>query len=260
MTSVLRGALAASVTPLRDHGTAVDDDAFGPLADFFVDAGLDGILALGYSRRGDPPPRRGASSRCRSLPAGVGSTAPDRSALRRADHRGHRGARGPRCRGRRGRRRGHRPAVLQARRERPSTRTSSPPRWRAHRCRSTCTSSRRRPAMRSLRPCSSAFATTWRTSSASRCRTRPGSGSGEYVLARLRHLRRPRVADRDGMAHGAPSARSRPSRRHFRVRSRRSSASRPPRGQPGSASFAPSSSAFRVRPRSSASSRFRAFP
>ncbi len=52
MTSVLRGALAASVTPLRDHGTAVDDDAFGPLADFFVDAGLDGILALGTAGEG----------------------------------------------------------------------------------------------------------------------------------------------------------------------------------------------------------------
>ena len=52
MTSVLRGALAASVTPLRDHGTAVDDDAFGPLVDFFVDAGLDGILALGTAGEG----------------------------------------------------------------------------------------------------------------------------------------------------------------------------------------------------------------
>jgi dihydrodipicolinate synthase/N-acetylneuraminate lyase len=52
VTSVLRGALAASVTPLRDHGTAVDDDAFGPLADFLVDAGLDGILALGTAGEG----------------------------------------------------------------------------------------------------------------------------------------------------------------------------------------------------------------
>ena len=52
MTSVLRGALAASVTPLRGHGTEIDDDAFGPLADFFVDAGLDGILALGTAGEG----------------------------------------------------------------------------------------------------------------------------------------------------------------------------------------------------------------
>ena len=48
----LRGVLAASVTPLREHGSAVDDDAFGPLADFFVDAGLDGILALGTAGEG----------------------------------------------------------------------------------------------------------------------------------------------------------------------------------------------------------------
>jgi dihydrodipicolinate synthase/N-acetylneuraminate lyase len=48
----LRGALAASVTPLREHGSAVDDDAFGPLCDFFVASGLDGILALGTAGEG----------------------------------------------------------------------------------------------------------------------------------------------------------------------------------------------------------------
>jgi dihydrodipicolinate synthase/N-acetylneuraminate lyase len=48
----LRGVLAASITPLRDHGSAVDDDGFGPLADFFVDAELDGVLALGTAGEG----------------------------------------------------------------------------------------------------------------------------------------------------------------------------------------------------------------
>jgi dihydrodipicolinate synthase/N-acetylneuraminate lyase len=48
----LRGALAASVTPLRDQGTVVDDDAFGPLCDFFVETGLDGVLALGTAGEG----------------------------------------------------------------------------------------------------------------------------------------------------------------------------------------------------------------
>ena len=48
----LRGALAASVTPLRDQGTVVDDDAFGPLCDFFVESGLDGVLALGTAGEG----------------------------------------------------------------------------------------------------------------------------------------------------------------------------------------------------------------
>ncbi|HEU5490706.1 MAG TPA: dihydrodipicolinate synthase family protein [Gaiellaceae bacterium] len=48
----LSGALAASVTPLRERGTEVDDDAFGPLADFFVREGLDGLLALGTAGEG----------------------------------------------------------------------------------------------------------------------------------------------------------------------------------------------------------------
>jgi len=49
---MLKGALAASVTPLMDHGSALDEDAFGPLVDFFVEARLDGILALGTAGEG----------------------------------------------------------------------------------------------------------------------------------------------------------------------------------------------------------------
>ena len=59
----LRGALAASVTPLRDGGAALDEDAFGPLADFLVAGGLDGLLALGTTGEGillSPPERRRA--------------------------------------------------------------------------------------------------------------------------------------------------------------------------------------------------------
>jgi dihydrodipicolinate synthase/N-acetylneuraminate lyase len=48
----LRGALAASVTPLREHGSELDEDAAGPLVDFFVGAGLDGLLALGTAGEG----------------------------------------------------------------------------------------------------------------------------------------------------------------------------------------------------------------
>ena len=48
----LHGALAASITPLREHGSALDEDAFGPLVDFFVREGLDGILALGTAGEG----------------------------------------------------------------------------------------------------------------------------------------------------------------------------------------------------------------
>jgi len=49
---MLRGALAASITPLRRHGSALDDDAFLPLCDFYVGAGLDGVLALGTAGEG----------------------------------------------------------------------------------------------------------------------------------------------------------------------------------------------------------------
>lgn len=49
---MLEGTLAASVTPLSDSGGALDEDAFGPLVDFFVTAGLDGLLALGTAGEG----------------------------------------------------------------------------------------------------------------------------------------------------------------------------------------------------------------
>lgn len=49
---MLKGALAATITPLREHGSALDEEAFGPLADFFVREGLDGILALGTAGEG----------------------------------------------------------------------------------------------------------------------------------------------------------------------------------------------------------------
>ena len=49
---MLKGALAASVTPLRDNGDVIDEDAFGPLVDFFVRAELDGVLALGTTGEG----------------------------------------------------------------------------------------------------------------------------------------------------------------------------------------------------------------
>ena len=49
---MLRGALAASVTPLCNAGSELDEDAFAPLVDFFVAAGLDGVLALGTAGEG----------------------------------------------------------------------------------------------------------------------------------------------------------------------------------------------------------------
>jgi dihydrodipicolinate synthase/N-acetylneuraminate lyase len=49
---VLRGALAASVTPLRDGGAAIDEDGIGPIVDFLAAGGLDGLLALGTNGEG----------------------------------------------------------------------------------------------------------------------------------------------------------------------------------------------------------------
>jgi dihydrodipicolinate synthase/N-acetylneuraminate lyase len=49
---VLTGALAASVTPLRDGGAAIDEDGIGPVVDFLATGGLDGLLALGTNGEG----------------------------------------------------------------------------------------------------------------------------------------------------------------------------------------------------------------
>jgi len=49
---MLRGALAAALTPLRDDGAALDEDAFRPYLEFLAGAGLDGILALGTTGEG----------------------------------------------------------------------------------------------------------------------------------------------------------------------------------------------------------------
>lgn len=48
----LHGALAAAVTPLRDGGDALDEEAIGPLVDFYAASPLDGLLALGTTGEG----------------------------------------------------------------------------------------------------------------------------------------------------------------------------------------------------------------
>ena len=47
---MLRGALAAAVTPLDGH--EVDERAFGPYVDFLAESGIDGLLALGTTGEG----------------------------------------------------------------------------------------------------------------------------------------------------------------------------------------------------------------
>jgi dihydrodipicolinate synthase/N-acetylneuraminate lyase len=49
---MLRGALAAAVTPLRDAGEALDEDAVAPYVEFLATGGLDGLLALGTTGEG----------------------------------------------------------------------------------------------------------------------------------------------------------------------------------------------------------------
>ena len=49
---MLRGALAAALTPLRDAGEALDEDAFAPYVDFLARGGVDGLLALGTTGEG----------------------------------------------------------------------------------------------------------------------------------------------------------------------------------------------------------------
>jgi dihydrodipicolinate synthase/N-acetylneuraminate lyase len=49
---VLKGALAAVLTPLRDDGAALDEAAFQPYVQFLIDGGLDGALALGTTGEG----------------------------------------------------------------------------------------------------------------------------------------------------------------------------------------------------------------
>jgi dihydrodipicolinate synthase/N-acetylneuraminate lyase len=61
---VLKGALAAAVTPLADGGNVLDEDAFDPLVAYLDSSGLDGLLALGTTGEGillSPEERRRAA-------------------------------------------------------------------------------------------------------------------------------------------------------------------------------------------------------
>jgi dihydrodipicolinate synthase/N-acetylneuraminate lyase len=49
---MLRGALAAALTPLRDAGEALDESAVAPYVDFLAAGGVDGLLALGTTGEG----------------------------------------------------------------------------------------------------------------------------------------------------------------------------------------------------------------
>jgi len=48
----ISGTLAAAVTPLREAGERLDEDAFGPLLEFYRGSGLAGLLVLGTTGEG----------------------------------------------------------------------------------------------------------------------------------------------------------------------------------------------------------------
>ena len=52
LRTVISGAFAAALTPLRDGGAALDEPAFAPYVDFLVAGGIDGVLALGTTGEG----------------------------------------------------------------------------------------------------------------------------------------------------------------------------------------------------------------
>ena len=81
---MLRGTIAAALTPLRDGGTAVDAEAIAPYTDFLAAGGVDGILACGSTdsngvSRTFSPAMFGAASRSRSI-TGTGIAYPLRPA------------------------------------------------------------------------------------------------------------------------------------------------------------------------------------
>jgi dihydrodipicolinate synthase/N-acetylneuraminate lyase len=49
---MLRGAIAAALTPLTGGGSVIDEEAIPPYVDFLASHGLDGILALGTTGEG----------------------------------------------------------------------------------------------------------------------------------------------------------------------------------------------------------------
>ena len=52
MTGRLQGAIAASITPMKDGGRAIDSDAIGALSAFLAAGGVDGVLACGTTGEG----------------------------------------------------------------------------------------------------------------------------------------------------------------------------------------------------------------
>jgi dihydrodipicolinate synthase/N-acetylneuraminate lyase len=73
----ISGTFAAAVTPLRDGGDRLDEDAFAPLLEFYGAASIDGLLVLGTTGEGIllPPADRRRAAELMLAGAGVGAGA-----------------------------------------------------------------------------------------------------------------------------------------------------------------------------------------
>ena len=52
MLGKLHGAIAAAVTPLRDHGASLDELSVAPSIRFLAEGGMDGVLTCGTTGEG----------------------------------------------------------------------------------------------------------------------------------------------------------------------------------------------------------------
>ena len=88
---MLKGALAAAVTPLRDEGDALDEGAFAPYVEYLRAGGLDGILALGTTGEGIllSADEGSAPRRCSSRRPETGSRSRFTAVRRRRPRRSH---------------------------------------------------------------------------------------------------------------------------------------------------------------------------
>ncbi len=82
---MLKGNLAAAITPLRDDGNALDEDAVAPYVDFLVEGGVDGILALGTTGEGILLSAEERKRAAELFVAAADDSVPGRRPLRRAD-------------------------------------------------------------------------------------------------------------------------------------------------------------------------------
>ena len=202
----LAGALAASVTPLRASGGDLDDDAFDPLVDFFVEAGLDGILALGTAGEGillEERERRlvadlflqAADRRLQvAVQCGAQTTA---ETVALAAHAAEVGADAVVVIG---------PPYFPARRARPVRALSRGRARRARRSRSTSTSSSRRAGTPSSRPCSSGCASDAPNLVGLKVSDTPFERFSRYLLPDLDIFVGPEALIHDGLAAGAVGA------------------------------------------------------